>query len=48
MLDASDMLDAIDARHQPAPHWDGGHCGGCLRLWPCADHLILHPEVTAP
>jgi len=43
--DAADLLDAIDALHQPDPadnHW----CFGCDFPHPCATARLLHPEVT--
>jgi hypothetical protein len=41
--DAADLLDAIDALHQP---WEEGHnwCAACDVPWPCQTHRLLHPE----
>ena len=44
---AADLLDAIDALHQP----DDGllqQCRECLTLWPCPTARLLHPEPTNP
>jgi len=52
-LTAADLLDAIDALHQPF-HPDPDNfpsyteCEGCLRItgitWPCPTARLLHPE----
>jgi hypothetical protein len=42
-----DMLNAIDARHQPVEMEFGQlTCAGCDRGWPCPDHLTLHPDLN--
>ena len=56
VLDAADMLEAIDALHG-GPNvydWNGisgpQHlelCIGCGNRWPCPTHLILHPTEQA-
>lgn len=40
---AADLIDAIDALHQP---WEEGHnwCAACDVPWPCSTALLLHPE----
>ena len=45
---AADLLDAIDALHQPIDNpYDStpnSLCGHCLHQWPCQTHRLLHPE----
>jgi hypothetical protein len=41
---AADMLDAIDALHQPERHEGTTYCKHDGFVWPCLDHRILHPE----
>ena len=45
---AADLLDAIDALHQPiANPFDSepnSLCGHCLHQWPCETHVLLHPK----
>jgi hypothetical protein len=42
---AADLLDAIDALHQPTVwHGQGTYCRRCPELWPCTEHRLLHPE----
>ena len=44
--DAADLLDAIDALHQPVGY-DGLYifdCADCGQAWPCRTHRLLHPE----
>jgi hypothetical protein len=49
MLNASDLLEAIDALHQPYNGWRGtvwceqGDCDDSG--WPCPTARLLHPEV---
>jgi hypothetical protein len=43
---AADLLDAIDALHQPIGH-DGLYifdCADCGQAWPCKTHRLLHPK----
>ena len=45
---AADMLEAIDALHQPITDHDeeltpSTVCRCCIYDWPCPTHLILHP-----
>jgi hypothetical protein len=43
---AADLLDAIDALHQPVGY-DGLYifdCADCGQAWPCKTHRLLHPE----
>ena len=44
--DAADLLDAIDALHQPVGYDEvyGFDCAGCGQAWPCRTHRLLHPE----
>jgi hypothetical protein len=43
--DAADLLEAIDALHQPVPFGKGNEaCDECVCFWPCDTHLLLHPE----
>jgi hypothetical protein len=48
MLNASDLLEAMDALHQPIPNpYDSSPdslCGDCLHFWPCPTTRLLHPE----
>jgi hypothetical protein len=44
---AADLLDAIDALHQPYPLGDGRtseDCDECGDRWPCPTARLLHPE----
>ena len=46
---AADLLDAIDALHQPCDHHrfafvDRTHCDECNVDWPCRTHRLLHGE----
>ena len=45
---AADLLDAIDALHQPCDHHrfalvDRTHCDECNVDWPCPTTRLLHP-----
>jgi hypothetical protein len=40
---AADLLEAIDALHQPDA--EGDICADCFHLWPCPTARLLHPEV---
>ncbi len=43
--DAADLLDAIDALHQPEAQFDREWCCVCFtEPWPCKTHSLLHPE----
>ncbi len=48
--DAADLIDAIDALHQPRvivyrPNDDHDIiCNECDKPWPCWTHSLLHPE----
>ena len=42
--DAADLLDAIDALHQPEHSISGTYCCLCIELWPCETHVLLHPK----
>lgn len=43
-----DMLEAIDALHQPNWHDNSGRdpmwCDACGADWPCSTHLLIHKE----
>jgi hypothetical protein len=43
-----DMLEAIDALHQPNWHDNSGRdpmwCDTCCVDWPCSTHLLIHKE----
>jgi hypothetical protein len=42
---AADLLDAIDALHQPEAQFDREWCCVCFtEPWPCKTHSLLHPE----
>ena len=45
---AADLLDAIDALHQPDPDYysprDRQMCLNCDLEWPCPTHELLHPK----
>ena len=44
---AADLLDAIDALHQPCPDlgkWQGERRCLCDSLYPCPTSRLLHPE----
>ena len=45
---AADLLDAIDALHQP-DEIATGHvfCDRCREPWPCTERRLLHPEPSA-
>jgi hypothetical protein len=43
MRAAADLLEAIDALHQPDA--EGDICADCFYLWPCPTARLLHPEV---
>jgi hypothetical protein len=48
---AADLLDAIDALHQPEPDPDDDSyewCIECDHQWPCPTARLLHPEGTTP
>lgn len=38
---AADLLDAIDALHQPDQRI---YCSACCDRWPCRTARLLHPE----
>lgn len=47
--EAAEMLDAIDALHQPIEGQDEylrpePWCPACANPWPCNTHRLLHPE----
>lgn len=43
--EAADLLDAIDALHQPEAQFDREWCCVCFtEPWPCKTHSLLHPE----
>ena len=52
IVHVADLLDAIDALHQPIPNpYDStpnSLCGHCLHQWPCKTHRLLHPEGGPP
>lgn len=41
--DAADLLDAIDALHQPVSRWNV-ICAADGMPWPCQTAELLHPE----
>lgn len=47
---AADLLEAIEALHQPTRAEDGAageyhYCQGCCMDWPCPTARLLHSEV---
>jgi hypothetical protein len=49
VLNAADLLDNIDALHQPKEGFDEYlrpelWCPACANPWPCPTALLLHPE----
>jgi hypothetical protein len=49
MTTAADLIDAIDALHQPQEGLDEylctePWCPACANPWPCETHRLLHPE----
>lgn len=43
---AADLLDAIDALHQPGLIVEPT-CDACYHTWPCPTARLLHPEVQS-
>ena len=42
---AADLIEAIDALHQPEAQFDREWCCVCFtEPWPCKTHSLLHPE----
>ena len=41
LTNAADLLDAIDALHQPDQRI---YCSACCDRWPCRTARLLHPE----